>query len=148
MRCWDSFSRMTFETAPILMSAGLFWLLGLVWYSPRWLGIVWANEYGMARDSVQPNLALRVFFLGASLVLAAGFDYLRQWVGADSSGEIALLGCLIWVCFVVPTVSHAIFVPGGSVKLWAIDAGFLLAGYATTALTFILFEQIGHVRAG
>lgn len=100
--------------------------LAMAWYSPKFLGTVWAKEHQFDLETLKPS---PLHFIGAVLVsflTAFVFSLIINWVGINTSFEGMALGFLIWLGFVVTTHFSGVIWAKKPFKVYLIDTGFQL----------------------
>lgn len=100
--------------------------LAMAWYSPKFLGTLWAKEHQFDLETLKPTA---LHFAGAILVsflTAFVFSLIINWVGVATSWEGILLAFLIWLGFVVTTHFSGVIWAKKPLKVYLIDTGFQL----------------------
>lgn len=114
----------------VLVGAIAYMLVGAVWYSPALFGKEWERLSGKAMGSAGSGYALSAV---ASLIVSFGLAYLigiTDLGGVHGSVELA---ASVWVFFVATTMAANAVFSAMPWRLYAINAGYPLAGFIVVA---------------
>lgn len=114
----------------VLVAAAAYWMLGAAWFTilkEPWMAGIGKTMEQIQRDAVHPGIAY-----GFSLVCNIVIAYVLGWV-VVSTGEQTMMrgltiGALLWVGLVATTFGTAYIFEGRSLQIFAISAGYPLAG--------------------
>ena len=111
----------------ILVSAGIIWILGALWYSPLlfakpWVAIVGRQMGEKPKGVVKGMVSSFIGDLLLSLVLA----HFVVWAHAHGFGHGAFIGLLCWIGFVVSPLYPQSIYEGRPFRYFAINSGYWL----------------------
>ncbi len=113
----------------VLFSAVLYFSVGLVWYSPKKLGLVWSQlNYLKVDNEKNTSTLLGMAFLStltASFILSY-FVYLAK---ASSLVAGSAIGILTGFAVVTMTVGFSFVSTERQIKMYLADAGYHLIGF-------------------
>jgi hypothetical protein len=114
----------------ILVSALLWRILGMLWYSPALFGGTWMQITGMNDQlfAAMNPLLIYVMPVVAALVTFWVLAHAVAYAKAGSAGMGALVGFWNWLGFVGAIMFVALGFQGKPMALWYIDAGYDLVG--------------------
>ena len=126
----------------ILFAAIAYIFLGIIFYSPYWLGRFWPNlvtHMQKQADGIPSKIYLGAFISAAIIAYAMGF--LLSLTRAKSTLSAVLLGFLIWAGFILPTIfSPALFGKKPMAMFW-LDSIYYLIAYISIALITMKFNK-------
>lgn len=120
----------------VLVAAAANFVIGFLWYSPLLFEKVWMKEMKVTKEDIEKakkkGMAKEIV---AGLVIAFILAYvLAHFIALGAmaaAGSAFLLALWIWLgFFAVPTFDSVLW-EGKSAKLWALGAGYRLAGLLT-----------------
>lgn len=123
----------------ILLSAVLAFLLGWVWYSPKFFGAVWQEAIGKKGGAHEENLAKYLVTFVGWLAAAFVYAFLIGHGFVEGIRDYIFLSIALWGAFMMPPKAMAIMWGNFNTKLLWIDGGYHLAGYILFAIVFKLF---------
>lgn len=123
----------------IIVAAMAGFAVGGIWYGPLF-GKAWMKERGFTEEELkQGNFAL---IYGAafafSIVSAIFLGHLLAHFGEMSARSTMMISVGIALGFIVPAIGTNYLFSRGSVRLFAIDAGYWLLFYAAMGAIFVL----------
>ena len=114
----------------VLLGAAAYMLVGAVWYSSALFANEWEKLSGKKMSTAASSYALGAI---ASLIVSFGLAYL---IGITNLGGVhgaVELAASIWVFFVATTAAANTLWSGTPWRLYAINAGYPLAGFIVVA---------------
>ena len=114
----------------ILLSALVYFIIGMTWYSPLLFGNIWMKLSGIKMDkNKKPNMTKPIIVaILSNLVLVFVLSNLNSLLGYASFMEGAWLGFFVWLGFVAPIAIEKILWEGKPVKLYLINVIYHLVG--------------------
>jgi hypothetical protein len=109
----------------VLVAAVVHIVLGYVWFLPMVFGKRWEAASGKTLPKGTPPPMTLAYMVVSALLAAYGLGLLFGGIGLVNG---AVWGALIWLYFVAPVSSAAVFFEGKSWMWWAITAGYWLVG--------------------
>lgn len=107
----------------------LAFLLGLIWYHPKFLGKRWVEARGKSLDDMKPTpLPLVVSFM-LWLLASFFFSFIVGFHNVDSPEAYLALASLLWVAFAMPPTLMGAFYTGYPFEAVSIDSAYQLGGY-------------------
>ena len=99
-------------------------ILGMFWYSPKFLGTLWAQEHQFDLAKLQATPLHYVGAILVSLVTASVFSLLIHGFHVFTLGEGLKFGFFIWLGFIATTHFSGVIWAGKPWKSYLIDVGF------------------------
>lgn len=125
----------------IFTGAAVYFLIGILWYSPKLFGRAWKELTGMdtgdARGRGGYGMYLSTFIL--LLLLTYVLAHVLAYVAVTTVGAAAITGIWLWLGFVITTMAVNAMYAGRPQKLVLIDAGYHLLGITAAAITMALW---------
>ncbi|HTY60494.1 MAG TPA: DUF1761 domain-containing protein [Bacteroidota bacterium] len=114
----------------ILVSALVWRILGMLWYSPVLFGGTWMQITGVNDQQFAAMNPLLIYAMPivAALITFWVLAHAVAYAKAGSAGMGALVGFWNWLGFVGAIMFVALGFQGKPVTLWCIDAGYDLVG--------------------
>ncbi|MSQ42477.1 MAG: DUF1761 domain-containing protein [Dehalococcoidia bacterium] len=114
----------------ILVAALAQFVLGFLWYAGMTpTGKRWAAEMGLGDQSGQAGAAMAVFPIG-SILAAWTVAIVYGWSGAADAMDGILVGWVVALAVGAQAAGASVASGKGSLVLHAINAGYLVVGYA------------------
>lgn len=101
-------------------------LLGMLWYSPKVLGKVWADTLRIRYDKIKPSVFHYVAAIIVSLITATVMSIFISWLDLVTIGEGLVFGFLVWLGFVATSHFSGVIWAQKPFKAYLIDVSFLL----------------------
>ncbi|HSX02407.1 MAG TPA: DUF1761 domain-containing protein [Candidatus Saccharimonadia bacterium] len=115
----------------LILALAAYMVVGALWYSPLLFAKQWLQALGKKRSDMPGNdPALYLTPLFSTLVLVVVLASLVSSLGAVGWTAGALLGFKLWLGFVATTALINRVFQGGSMRLYIIDMGYHLVGFA------------------
>lgn len=114
----------------ILLAVVVYMVLGALWYSPVLFAGAWMKELGKKKADLMGGSPFTYMIpaLGAAIITLT-LAYLGQSLGLTGWVNGAMLGFQMWFAFAATTsLTNRVF-QGNSMRLFAIDLGYHLAGF-------------------
>lgn len=125
------------DMSAVVIVAILNIVLGMIWYSPNFLGKIWARSQGLDNETLRPGPLQYVSAIFVALLMAAIFYTLLYWLNAFTAYEGLKLGFYIWLGFLF--TSHV------SGVIWAKKP--LVAFLIDTAFDLVNLLMMGAILA-
>ena len=111
----------------VLAAAAVKFVLGALWYSPMLFAPAWTRLAGINDAQMKAALpkGMAADAIGA-LITAFVLVHAVHYAGAQGIGQGAAVGFFNWLGFIAVTMLPATFYERRPVKLFAINAGYLL----------------------
>ena len=131
---------------PVVVSAILTMLLGMLWYSPHVFGTAWMRMTGISPEAAErgkKRMPLMAFVgLCAAMMIAWVMTYVNTaWGFYDWIGALEL-GFWTWAGFVAPTMLGTVLWEQKPLKLYFINACFWLVAFLCMA-QILVFASTG-----
>lgn len=101
-------------------------ILGMVWYSPKVLGTLWAKENGFDLGQLKPSFWHYIGAIIVAFILCFVLDMMIRTFGVVGVGNGIALGFFIWLGFIATTHFSGVIWAGKPFIVYFIDAGFML----------------------
>jgi hypothetical protein len=130
---------------PAVVTAALvYYMGGVLWYSPAVLGTPWMTAAGLNADTVKANKkgawkSYLVAFIAAVLI-SYGLARVEAYMQVSDIAGGLHTGFWSWLCYVVTTMAVNYSFEGRSLKLWAINAGYHLYGFLAMAVILAVWR--------
>jgi len=118
-------------------------VLGMLWYSPLLFGKPWMKLRGIDEDNQPEARCGYVVSMTGAVVLGLALLMFYRLMGIESPGAAAAVALMAWIGFVLPAKSLDTAWGGGSWKLFAIDAGWLLVQFVAIGLVMWFVAPTG-----
>lgn len=123
----------------LLGAAAIFFVLGMIWYSPKVFGRIWMEGTGMKESDVQ-NCGIGVYigsFVNAFITafVLALFLYLTQ---SETVLDAIVIAFLAWLGFVLTTHISRLLWGHTSLPVFFVDTSYRLVGLILMAIFLIL----------
>ncbi|MEP7162178.1 MAG: DUF1761 domain-containing protein [Candidatus Moraniibacteriota bacterium] len=125
----------------VLVGAVANMVLGWLWYSPTLFGKQWADLMGWpledkaAWEARQRGMAkVYAITFGMALLVSYTVNGLLSALDVFTAGEAIQIAVFLWIGLVGATSLSSILFERRPVKLWAIDAGYILASFILIGL--------------
>jgi hypothetical protein len=128
---------------PSIVGAFAAFVLGIIWYHPKVLGGKWLEARNLTPDDFKRHTSPFVLSFPLWFLSALFYTFLLFAMHIDSSAEIFLFSCLLWVAFAMPPLVMASLYTGYPFNAVAIDAAFQLAGYYALGVVHIFLRSCG-----
>lgn len=115
-------------------------VLGMLWYSPAFLGEIWARAHKFDPSSLKPDPFDYVGAIVVSFITAwvlAGFTHYFDIVTLKGGAE---LGFFIWLGFVATTHFSGVIWAKKSFKAFLIDVGFQLVSLVVMGAVLAIWQ--------
>ena len=119
----------------VWVSALAYFALGALWFDPHLFGNAWMAGIGKTMAQLSAGSASHVPYLVAflaALLTGYGIAGVLHLTGSAGAGRGVLFAILLWGGLVGPAWLTSTLFEGRTAKLWAIDAGYPLAGMIIT----------------
>jgi hypothetical protein len=120
-----------------VVSGGLAYGLGWLWYSPKVMGERWLAARGKNPGDVTPKPHHSVVSFALWMLAACFFSFLV--IGLTPNPGLICLACLLWVAFSMPSTVMGALYTGYPMNAVAIDSAYQLCGYYIFAVVHIAF---------
>lgn len=112
----------------VLVGAAINMVIGALWYSPAlfakpWMKLIGKTEKQLAAQANTGYLVAAIAALAESFLLAN----VVMVFGATTAWNGAVLGAVVWACFVAATTLTQSYFSNEPKKLWAINSTYYLA---------------------
>jgi hypothetical protein len=101
-------------------------ILGMLWYSPRLFGTVWAKEHSFEPSSLKATPWHFISAIAVSFVTVYFFALLIHWIGIVKITEGVKLGIIVWTGFIATTHFSGVIWARKPWMVYVIDASFQL----------------------
>ncbi len=101
-------------------------VLGMVWYSPKVLGTVWAKENNFDLSQLRPSFWSYFGALIVSFILCYVLNMMIHTFNVRGMGNGIALGFFIWLGFIATTHFSGVIWARKPFIVYFIDAGFTL----------------------
>jgi hypothetical protein len=101
-------------------------VLGMIWYSPKVLGTLWAKEHGFDLEQLKPGLLHYLGGIVVAFVLAFVLDMMIHAFGISGIGKGIAFGFFIWLGFIATTHFSGVIWAKKPFIVYFIDAGYML----------------------
>lgn len=119
----------------VVVAAGVYFLLGALWYSKSLFGKAWMQGIGKTEEQLKAAFSpwKLVWTFVASFLAAYGIARIMSWIPGATLASAIMVSVLVGVCFVLSVTSMNDVMEGRSKTLTAINVlydlvGFLLMG--------------------
>lgn len=126
---------------PSAISALFAFLLGLVWYHPKVLGSKWVESRGKTWADL-PKSSTFVISFPLWFLTSLFFTFMVIYFHIDTTSEMLLLACMLWVAFAMPPIVMGQLYTGDPFNAVAVDATYQLAGYYVIGLTHVVLGML------
>ncbi len=130
---------------PSIVSAIAAFMLGLVWYHPKVLGNKWIEARGKTWEDLPKTPTPFIISFPLWFLTSLFFTFMVIYFNINSTAEIFLLACLLWVAFTMPPLVMGSLYTGDPFSAVAVDASYQLAGYYAIALTHIVLQALSLI---
>lgn len=126
----------------VLVAAILYFVIGAMWYAPQLLGNAWMRERGLKPEDIQggANPALLGTTFVALLVGALVMGYVVTASGTTGLVAGLITGLLVGAGFAATTIGITFLYEARSLKLFLIDTGYHLTGFAIAGILLSLWK--------
>lgn len=101
-------------------------ILGMIWYSPKVLGTLWAKEHGFDLDQLKPSVWHYVGGIIVAFILAFVLNMMIHIFDIVGMGKGIAFGFFIWLGFIATTHFSGVIWARKPFIVYFIDAGFML----------------------
>lgn len=101
-------------------------ILGMLWYSPKVFGTVWAREHNFSLTDLKATPWHYVGAILVSFVIAFVFAVVVNWLDIFTLRDGLKLGFTLWLGFIATTHFSGVLWAKKPLKVYFIDAGFQL----------------------
>ncbi len=101
-------------------------VLGMIWYSPKVLGTIWAKENGFDLSQLKPSLLHYVGGIIVAFILCFVLNMMIHTFGIVGMGNGIALGFFLWLGFIATTHFSGVIWAKKPFVAYFIDTGFLL----------------------
>ena len=116
----------------VVVAAVVYWLLGAGWFTilqKPWLAGIGKTMEQLQRDGASPAIAYTVAFV-CNLIMAYALGWVLVCTGEQTALRGVMIGALMWIGLVATSFGTAYVFEGRSISIFAISAGYPLAGLA------------------
>ncbi len=133
-------SNVSINYIAVILAAVAYMVIGAIWYSPKLFGSSWAALLGKKIDDMGDGKAGYIISTAGTLVAAYILAHIIDFVGVTTAAEGLVAGFWVWLGFVATTMATNYSFQGSPYKLFKIDAGYHLLGFAAMGLIIGLFQ--------
>lgn len=101
-------------------------ILGMLWYSPKVFGTVWAREHNFELTDLKATPLHYVGAIVVSFVMAVVFAIIINWLDIFTVSDGLKLGFTIWLGFIATTHFSGVLWAKKPLNVYFIDSGFQL----------------------
>jgi len=124
----------------VFIIAGIYFVLGWLWYSPVLFGKMWMNSINKKPEDLQMGAKEIIGSIVISIIMPMFFAILLELVDNYNIITGILISLIIWVGFVAPFELYAVFYVGKSFKTYLIDIFYHLAGLLIAGIILSLWQ--------
>lgn len=101
-------------------------ILGMIWYSPKVLGTIWAKENGFNLDQLSPSFWHYIGGIIVAFILCFVLNMMIHTFGIVGLGNGIAFGFFVWLGFIATTHFSGVIWARKPFITYFIDAGFML----------------------
>src|ERR1700691_361610 len=88
---------------PVIICTIINVILGMIWYSPKVLGTLWAKEHGFELSQLKPSIWHYMGGIIVAFILSFVLDMMIHTFGIVKVGSGIAFGFFIWLGFIATT---------------------------------------------
>ena len=113
----------------ILLAAVLYFVIGMVWYSPQLFGKAWMEAHPGRDEDMKCCYKSMVGTFVLGLVIAYVMDLVLDWINLGNARDGALCAFWLWLGFVATTHFSGVLWERKPLKSYLIHMGYLLIAF-------------------
>ena len=129
----------------ILAAAIVFYIVGMIWYSPLMFSEMWMAANGIEMGEAEARIQAMgpMFFVWGlliSFVMMCGLAFILQHAGASVLKTCVKIAAVVAALLIVPMIFQGMLYEGKTLQGVGIDAGYILVGLSIAAAVLSLFR--------